>query len=131
MLICHGLLKCLRYLLLIVVLVTYVAARTDSRFYAAILAMIPLYLMLMWLEKRALSKANEQMPVICVEATLICHRQESYGSRISRRRCFLTFHQEDGSGDVEFEVPREEFDRIQIGARGPLRHRGGQYLSFR
>lgn len=131
MLICHGLLKCLRYLLLIVVLVTYVAARMDSRFYAVILAMIPLYLMLMWLEKRALSKANEQMPAICVEATLIRQRQEPYGSRVSRWHYYLTFRQENGSGDVEFEVPREEFERIQIGAKGPLRYRGVEYLSFR
>lgn len=131
MLICYGLLKCLRYLLVIIVLGTYIAARTDSRYYAAILAMIPLYLLLMWLEKRAVRKANEQMPVTCVDATLIGYRQESYGSRVSRRRCFLTFRQEDGSGDVEFEVTQEEFDRIQIGAKGPLRYRAWQYLTFR
>ncbi len=100
---------------------------------ALVLALIPAVLLLHWLERRARQREGVKKPISCVEATLVNHRQEYRGSRIpSYGKCYLTFRLESGK-ELEFEVSREEFERIQLGAKGPLCYRawGWTYISFR
>ena len=87
--------------------------------------------LLFWLQKRLWLRANQRLPLTCVQATLVNHRQVYEGAQMSHYKAsFLTFETEDGA-QLEFEVIREEFDRIQIGAKGPLEYRGGMYRGFR
>lgn len=77
-------------------------------------------------------KARIAQPVTCAEAKLIRRRQDCSGSRMAiPRRWFLTFCLEPDGREIEFQVSREEFDRIQVGAKGPLAYQGTKYISFR
>ena len=93
--------------------------------------MIPVCLLLYYLQKPLWLRANRQEPLVCVEATLVNHRQQFSGRGVPRyEKSFLTFEVENGM-KMEFEVSRDEFDRIRIGAKGPLRYQGSMYVSFR
>ena len=77
-------------------------------------------------------EARKAQPVTCAEAKLIRRRQDCSGSRMAiPRRWFPTFCLELDGREIEFQVSREEFDRIQVGAKGPLAYRGTKYISFR
>lgn len=123
--------KALLYLLICFTGVLFVAGRKKPRCMAAALMMIPMCMLLYWIQKMLWQRANQKKPVVCVEATLVNHRQEFNGSRMQTyQKSFLTF--EVGSGEqIEFEVSREEFERIQLGAKGMLQYRGNLYVSFR
>ena len=88
-------------------------------------------LLLYWLQKPLWLRANRQEPLVCVEATLVNHRQQFSGRGVPRyEKSFLTFETKKGEL-LDFEVSREEFDRIQLGAKGLLAYRGRMYVSFR
>lgn len=123
--------KCLRYVGLGVAALALCASAKDRRWLAVVLAMIPLFYLLIMLEKRLKQRQNAKLPIAYVEAKLIRRRQECEGRMAVPRRWFLTFCLEADGSELEFEVSREEFDRIQVGAEGPLAYRGRQYLSFR
>ena len=98
---------------------------------AAAFVMIPVCLLLYWLKGRLWLRANQRQPLSCVEATLVNHRQVYEGTRNSHyKTSFLIFETVDGK-QLEFEVSREECERIRIGAKGPLEYQGKLYLSFR
>ena len=83
------------------------------------------------LKCRLSSWINRKRPTVCVEAVLVNHRQKFEGSRIATcKKSYLTFELATGE-QMEFEVSREESDRIQIGAKGPLEYCGRLYVSFR
>lgn len=122
-----------KVLLLCLLVLAFLAAKKDGRFLALVLALIPGLLFLCWLEKRLRHQVGLRKPISSVEAVLVNHRQEYCGSRIpAYRKSFLTFRLESGK-ELEFEVSREEYDRIQLGAKGELRYRawGWEYVSFR
>lgn len=84
-----------------------------------------------WLKKQLWLRVNQRKPLICVEATLVNHRHKYEGARMSAyKTSYLTFETADGK-QLEFEVSWEEYERIQLGAKGPLEYRGRLYVSFR
>lgn len=124
--------KCLRCVLLCTMVVAVLAGTQDQRWLAAVLVLIPLCYLVILQEKRLKQRQNEKLPITYVEAKLIRRRQECGGSRMAvPRRWFLIFYLEPEGRELEFEVSREEFERIQVGAKGPLAYRGRQYVSFR
>lgn len=122
--------KALMYLLMSIGGMCLLAAAKNARYMAAVLVMIPACLLLYWLQKRLWLRANRRMPLVCVQATLVNHRYVYEGRIPVYKTSFLTFETERGE-QIEFEVSREEFERIRIGARGPLEYRGKMYVSFR
>lgn len=109
------------------------AGREQPVCMAVALCLIPVCMLLHWLKKRLWLCVNQKEPIVCVEATLVNHRQQFSGGRGGQRyeKSFLTFRVEQSSQEIEFEVPHAEFDRIQLGAKGPLKYQGWRYLSFR
>ena len=122
--------KTLFYLMLGCVGFILLVEKNDERFAALLLLFIPVCLLLYWLQKRLWLRANRNRPVVCIEATLVNHRQQFSGRGMRYEKSFLTFVTATGK-HVEFEVSQAEFDRIQIGAKGPLEYRGSLYVSFR
>ncbi len=126
--------KCAKALLYLLICFTgglFIVGRKKPQCMAAALMMIPMCMLLYWVQKMLWQRANQKKPVVCVEATLVNHRQEFNGSRMQTyKKSFLTFEAENGA-QIEFEVSRDEFDRIQLGAKGPLEYRGSLYVSFR
>lgn len=122
--------KILYYLMLGCVGFVLLVEKEDERFAALLLLIIPACLLLYWLQKHLWLRANRNKPVVCTEATLVNHRQQFSGRGMRYEKSFLIFETANGKR-VEFEVSRAEFDRIQIGAKGPLEYRGSLYVSFR
>ena len=126
--------RCAKTLLVVLVVfagILFICGSRQPACMATAFVMIPVCLLLYWLQKRLWLRANQRMPLSCVEATLVSHRQIYEGARNSHyKTSFLTFETVDGK-KLEFEVSREEFDRIRIGAKGPLEYRGKLYVSFR
>ena len=123
--------KALLYALAAFIGILFICGNRQPACVAAAFMLIPVCLLLFWLQKRLWLRANQRMPLTCVQATLVNHRQVYEGAQMSHYKAsFLTFETEDGA-QLEFEVTREEFDRIQIGAKGPLEYRGGMYRGFR
>ena len=111
--------------------ILFICGNRQPACVAAAFMLIPVCLLLFWLQKRLWLRMNQRQPIICVEATLVNRRQVYEGTRNSHcKTSFLTFETEDGA-QLEFEVSREDFDRIQIGVKGPLEYRGRLYVSFR
>lgn len=126
----YGFAKLLFYLLLVFTGLILLVWREEPYIAALLPALIPACLLFYWLKNRLLLCANRQKPIIRVEATLVNHRQQFSGRGMRYEKSFLTFQLADGSA-LEFEVPRNEFERIQLGAKGPLEYRGSLYVSFR
>lgn len=122
--------KVLMYMLMSIGGLCLLAAAKNAQYMAAVLALIPVCWLLYWLQKRLWLRANRRMPLVCVPATLVNHRQVYEGRIPAYKTSFLTFETAQGE-QIEFEVSREEFERIRIGARGPLEYRGRMYVSFR
>ena len=123
--------KAMMFVLALLAGVLFITGREQPACMAAAFILIPVCLLLYWLQKRLLLRANQRLPLVCVQAKLVNHRQVYEGARMQTYKCsYLTFERETGV-QLEFEVPREEFDRIQLGAKGPLEYRGGMYVSFR
>ena len=125
--------RLLQYALLCVFVMLFLAGDMKPQNAVAAFVLIPVHILLIWLKKRLWLRANKQKPVVHVAATLINHRQQFSGGRGAQRyeKSYLTFRLEQSGEELEFEVPREEFERIQIGANGPLEYQGALYLSFR
>lgn len=122
--------KALLYALAAFIGILFICGNRQPACVAAAFMLIPVCLLLFWLQKRLWLRANQRMPLVCVQATLVNHRQVYEGRVATYKASFLTFETEFGE-QIEFEVSREEFDRIQIGAKGPLEYRGRLYVSFR
>ena len=123
--------KAMMYVLALLAGVLFIFGREQPACVAVAFILIPVCLLLFWLQKRLWLRDNQRLPLVCVQAKLINHRQVYEGARMSHYKAsFLTFETEDGV-QLEFEVPREEFDRIWIGAEGLLEYRGGMYMGFR
>lgn len=119
------------YVLVLLDGVLFVTGREQPACMAVAFILIPVCMLLYRLQKRLWLRANQRLPQVCVQATLVNHRQVYEGARLQNyKRSYLTFETENGAL-LEFEVPREEFDRIQLGAKGPLEYRSGMYVSFR
>lgn len=125
--------RLLQVALLCVFALMILARRHEPQNIAAAFVLIPVHILLVWLKKQLWLRANRKLPVVCAAATLVNHRQQFSGGRGAQRyeKSYLTFRLEQGGEELEFEVPREEFERIQIGANGPLEYQGALYLSFR
>ena len=123
--------KAMLYVLAVLAGVLFIFGRERPVCMAVAFILIPVCLLLYRLQKRLWLRANQRLPLVCVQATLVNHRQVYEGARMQNYQCsFLTFETETGER-LEFKVPREAFDRIQLGAKGPLEYRGGMYVSFR
>lgn len=73
---------------------------------------------------------NQRKPVITVEAKVVSHR--TMRERVGRRnviRYYITFKTADGEL-LEFSVSQIDFEDFDVGATGPLRYRGWEFLSF-
>lgn len=125
--------RLLQYALVCVLALMVLARKHEPQNIAAAFVLIPVHILLVWLKKRLWIRANQQKPIAHVTATLVNHRQQFSGGRGVQRyeKSYLTFRLEKSGEELEFEVPREEFERIQIGANGPLEYQGALYLSFR
>ena len=109
----------------------FIVGQKKPQCMAVAFVLLPVCMLLYGLKRLLWLRANQHKPLVCVEATLVNHRLVYEGSRMSSyKTSFLTFETADGKR-LEFEVPREEFARIQIGAKGPLEYRGNLYVSFR
>ena len=126
----YAFVRILMYLLSGMAVIAFLAGQKDGRWMAITLALLPVCLYLYWLQKRLWRRQVEKKPISCVEATLVNHRQQFSGRGMRYEKSFLTV-QLEGGREIEFEVSRDEFDRIQIGARGTLAYREGQSVSFR
>lgn len=123
--------KALLYALLCLLGFLVIVGQKKPQSMATAFILIPVCMLLYWMQKRLWLRANQRMPLVCVQATLVNHRQVFEGPWMSiYKKSFLTFELESGE-QIEFEVSREEFDRIKIGAKGPLEYRGRLYVSFR
>ena len=124
--------KLLMYVLAAVSGILFSFGKNQPQSMAVAFFLIPICLLLYWVQKRLWIWANQRMPLICVEAIAVRHRQVFSGGRgvKSYRASFLTFEMEHGE-QIEFEVTRETYERIQIGAKGLLEYRGKLYESFR
>ena len=126
---------CVRVMLCIclgVLVLLVIAGERKPQTMAFAFMLIPVCMLMYWLKKRIWLRVNQKKPIVCVEAKLVNHRQQFSGSRGTHyEKSFLTFRLDQSGEEIEFEVPRSEFSRIQLGARGPLEYRGWQFLSFR
>ena len=126
--------RCAKALLVVLAVcagILFICGNRQPACMAAAFVMIPVCLLLYWLKGRLWLRANQRQPLSCVEATLVNHRQVYEGTRNSHyKTSFLIFETVDGK-QLEFEVSREECERIRIGAKGPLEYQGKLYLSFR
>lgn len=122
--------KALLYALAAFIGILFICGNRQPACMAVAFILIPVCLLLHWLQKRLWMRANRRLPLMCVQAKLVNHRQVYEGRVATYKASFLTFETEFGE-QIEFEVSREEFDRIQIGAKGPLEYRGRLYVSFR
>lgn len=83
------------------------------------------------LSKEVRRVENQKNPITTVEATVVGHRMETHHSRYSTSHTFyVTFQPADGSENLEFEVPEEDYQDFGTGDKGPLRYRTWEYLSF-
>lgn len=83
------------------------------------------------LAKEVRRAENKKNPITTVEATVVGHRMETHHSRYSTSHTFyVTFQPADGSENLEFEVPEEDYQDFGTGDKGPLRYRTWEYLSF-
>ena len=88
--------KALLYVLLCIAGICLLAGQKEPRYMAAALATIPVCLLLHWLQKRLWLRANQRMPLVCVQATLVNHRQVYEGRVPAYKASFLTFETELG-----------------------------------
>lgn len=127
----YRLVKALFWTAAVLCVLLFLAGQKQPQCNLPALLLVPVCLLLHWLQKRLWMRANQRMPLVCVQATLVNHRQVYEGARMQGYKCsYLTFATEKGEL-LEFVVPREAFDCIQLGAKGPLEYRGGMYVSFR
>ena len=122
--------KMLMYMLICMTGLCLLAASKNRQCVAVAFVLVPVCLLLYWLQRRLWRWANQRLPLNCVQATLVNHRQVYEGRMPAYKASFLTFETEHGER-IEFEVSREEFERIRLGAKGPLEYRGRLYVSFR
>lgn len=122
--------KALLYTLAVSATMLFIAGLGQPNCAVAAFILIPVCILLFFLQKALWMRANQRMPLVCVEAALVNHRQVYEGRVPTCKASYLTFETEHGE-QLEFEVSREEFERIQLGAKGPLSYRGALYVSFR
>lgn len=80
---------------------------------------------------QARRKENQKNPITEVEATVVGHRMETHHTRYSHSQTYyMTFRPENGSENIEFEVPEADYQDYSAGDKGPLRYRTWEYLSF-
>lgn len=74
---------------------------------------------------------NRQKPITTVEATVISHRivRERVGRRQTAVYNHVLFRTAEGKL-LEFRVSELDYDDFDVGETGPLRYRGGEFLSF-
>ena len=129
----YRIVKAIQGVLLCAAVLAFLAGQRDGRYMAIVLVLVPIWLLCHWLRKRMYQRELLKKPVSSVAATLVNHRQQFSGRGMRYEKSFLTFRLDVSGKEIEFEVSRDEFDRIQIGAKGTLRYRawGMGYVSFR
>ncbi len=126
---------CMRLMLVLLSCCTVLlvlAGKNAPKDLALALMSVPVCMLLYWLMQRMKLWENRKEPIICAQATLVNHRQQYSGHGLQYyEKSFLMFKLDQNGKEIEFEVARDEFDRIQLGAKGLLRYQGWRYLSFR
>lgn len=129
----HKKLSMIGIILFAAAIILMVVARGSDNVGLSLLALLMPGLIVLWakLTERVRRKENEKNPITTVEATVVGHRMETHHTRYSTSHTFyVTFQPADGSENLEFEVPEEDYQDFGTGDKGPLRYRTWEYLSF-